>query len=260
MKFDEIIKQIAEEPYSAFFHTPPNYIKSRSYLFSSPAEIISVYNRADLEKAFELANKFAARGFIGYGLIEYEAGYLLEEKLGDLLTEKNNKLIQFLFFKSSDVKVIKSKMIDYGKFNTDEYKISDFKLNTSKQNFDKNIKRIKNYIKDGDTYQVNYTVKGKFNFEGSYSQLFKNLLFNQSAQYSAFINNGKNFIISISPELFFNRIGNKIISRPMKGTLSRSKDLMSDSVRSYELATSEKNRAENLMIVDLLRNDIGKIG
>jgi len=259
MKFDEIIKQIAEEPYSAFFHTPPNYIKSRSYLFSSPAEIISVYNRADLEKAFELANKFAARGFIGYGLIEYEAGYLLEEKLGDLLTEKNNKLIQFLFFKSSDVKVIKSKMIDYGKFNTDEYKISDFKLNTSKQNFDKNIKRIKNYIKDGDTYQVNYTVKGKFNFEGSYSQLFKNLLFNQSAQYSAFINNGKNFIISISPELFFNRIGNKIISRPMKGTLSRSKDLMSDSVRSYELATSEKNRAENLMIVDLLRNDIGKI-
>ena len=100
---------------------------------------------------------------------------------------------------------------------------------------------IKKYIEEGDTYQVNYTLKSEFNFAGSYASLFKNLLFNQSANYSAFINNENNYIISLSPELFIHIDKKKIITKPMKGTLSRTKNIKSDSLKEYELRKSEKN-------------------
>lgn len=259
MNFDEIINRVSENPYSAFFHTPPFYKRSTSILLLNPAEIIPVYNRDDLQRAFTLVKKFIQNDYIGYCLIEYEAGYLLENKLLSLLENNNSKLIQFVLFKSMDANVLRSKALEYGTINQEEYHITNFKLSTSKQKFDDCIRRIKKYIKAGDTYQVNYTVKGKFNFDGSYLHFYKHLLFNQSAEYSAFINNGNNFIISVSPELFFNTKGNKIISRPMKGTNHRGKDLMTDNLKMIELERSEKNRAENVMIVDLLRNDIGKI-
>jgi para-aminobenzoate synthetase/4-amino-4-deoxychorismate lyase len=120
------------------------------------------------------------------------------------------------------------------------YKIKNFKLNTSKNEFTKSIKKIKSYIEEGDTYQVNYTVKGKFNFKGSYSGLFRNLVFNQSAHFIAVINNSNKIIISLSPELFFEIKGRKIISKPMKGTARRGVDLSSDSLIKYQLETGEK--------------------
>ncbi len=140
-----------------------------------------------------------------------------------------------------------------------KYSITDFKLNTSPEKFEKNIKKIKNYIREGDTYQVNYTVKGKFNFSGSYTSFFQHLLFNQSGKYSAFINDDDKFIISLSPEKFFSIKGNEISSRPMKGTIKRGFNHESDLASTQELVNSKKNRAENVMIVDLIRNDLGRI-
>ena len=83
-------------------------------------------------------------------------------------------------------------------------------------------------------------------------------MFNQSANYAAFINNENKYIISLSPELFIQVDDKKIVTKPMKGTLNRSIDTKSDSLKAYELKSSKKNRAENVMIVDLLRNDLGK--
>ncbi|MCH6574679.1 MAG: aminodeoxychorismate synthase component I [Bacteroidetes bacterium] len=171
--------------------------------------------------------------------------YPIKRKLGAILRGTRNK--------------IKSSKIEFDEHDSESFSVSEYKLNTSRSKFFNDIKKIKQYISEGDTYQVNYTVKGKFIFSGSYASFFKNLLFNQSAEYSAFINNENNFIISLSPELFFSKTNNKITTKPMKGTLSRSRELQSDALRAFELEKSEKNRAENLMIVDLLRNDLGKI-
>ncbi len=135
----------------------------------------------------------------------------------------------------------------------------DFKLNRSDTQFFDDIKKIKHHIKEGDTYQVNYTVKGKFKFSGSRSSFFQQLLFNQSAKYSAFINTDEEFIISLSPELFFHKRGRKIISHPMKGTIRRGHNHSLDRIAETELKSGEKNRAENVMIVDLIRNDFGRI-
>ncbi len=259
MYFTDIIKKVEENPYSAFFYMPAYYKKSKSCLFLKPKEIISVYTENDLKKTFSLIDKYRSKGLFGYCLINYEAGYLLEKRLTYLLSDEKKILMQFVFFPGKETDDFSSNEIEFANIEQDNYEISNFKLNTSKQKFDSNIKRIKKYIYEGDTYQVNYTVKGKFNFAGSYSGLYKNLLFNQSAKYSAFINSEKNFIISISPELFFRQDKNLITARPMKGTICRSKDTISDNLKSLELENSEKNRAENLMIVDLLRNDLGRI-
>lgn len=259
MYFDDIIKQINDNLYFAFFYTPSFYTKSSSYIFLNPTEIIPVYEKSDLEASLKLVDKYLKKDLTGYCLIEYEAGYLLEDKLEKFLPENKRKLMQFFFFDKENVKKIKSDKIDFGKIDVDSFNVSDFKLNTSETKYTWNVKKIKDYIAAGDTYQVNYTVKGKFNFSGSYSNLFKNLLFNQSARYSAFINNGDSFIISVSPELFFVTDKKEMVTKPMKGTIRRSYETKSDILKSTELEKSEKNRAENIMIVDLLRNDLGKI-
>ncbi len=259
MKFDDIIKLVEENPYSAFFYTPSVYKKAVSYLFLKPIEVITIYKKEDLDFSFKLIHKLIDKGFFGYSLIEYEAGFLFEQKLTNLLKDESEKLIQFFFFEKDEVKKIKSDKISIDDFSNDKYSVSDFNLNRTQDEFVNDIGKIKNYIKAGDTYQVNYTVKGKFNFNGSYSSFFQKLLFNQSAKYSTFINNNDSFIVSLSPELFFHKTDKKIISHPMKGTIRRGYNENSDRNSETELMKSEKNLAENVMIVDLIRNDLGRI-
>ncbi len=259
MKFDDIIKLVEEKPYSAFFYTPSVYKKAVSYLFLKPVEVITIHKKEDLDFSFKLIHKLISKGYFGYSLIKYEAGFLFEEKLAKLLKENNEKLLQFFFFEKSEVKRLKSSKITFDNFSDDQYSVSNFELKCSENQFIDDIEKIKEYIKAGDTYQVNYTVKGKFNFSGSYSSFFQQLLFNQSAKYSAFINNSDSFILSLSPELFFHQKDIKIISHPMKGTVRRGFNQDLDRAAETELMTSEKNLAENVMIVDLIRNDLGRI-
>ncbi|MCU0415164.1 MAG: aminodeoxychorismate synthase component I [Ignavibacteriaceae bacterium] len=259
MKFDDIIKQVEDTPCAAFFYTPSLYKKALSYLFIKPLEIISVYKKEDLYYAFKLIQKLIDKGFYGYSLINYEAGFLFEEKLSHIISGDSEKLIQFIFFDKGEVRQLKSSKIIVTDYSDDKYSIKNFELNKTESQFLNDIEKIKKYIKAGDTYQVNYTVKGRFDFTGSYSSFFQKLLFNQSARYSAFINNDEKFIVSLSPELFFQTNGKKIKSVPMKGTIHRGHNHSSDALSVKELETGEKNRAENVMIVDLIRNDLGRI-
>ena len=126
-------------------------------------------------------------------------------------------------------------------------------------NEEKNIAKIKHDLIEGYTYQVNYTLKSTFDFSGDFISLFRTLLFNQSAKYSAFINLGDRILISLSPELFFSVKNKKITAMPMKGTMKRGVNNVEDKRNSKSLKSSAKDKAENLMIVDLLRNDLGKI-
>jgi para-aminobenzoate synthetase/4-amino-4-deoxychorismate lyase len=256
MNIEEIINKVISTPNAAFFYTPPIYGKSDSYLLLKPKEIVTIKSPRNLDEKLNLIDYFIAKGFYGYSLLKYEAGYLFEKTLNKYLP-KNDNLIQFFFYDKKNVQTIKSNKI---LFDTSEnFQIKNFKLNTSKSEFQKSIRKIKSYIEEGDTYQVNYTVKGKFNFKGSYSGLFSHLVFNQSAQYIAIINNNGKIIVSLSPELFFEIKGRTIISKPMKGTSRRGIELSSDAFKKYELEKSQKNLAENVMIVDLIRNDLGKI-
>ncbi len=258
MNLDEILAQITNQNYSAFFYTPSYYKGSKSYLFKKPSEIISIKKNSEVKTHLKKIDDLIKKGMWCYALINYEAGYLFEERLKKYLNNNEEKLIQFFFFKNENVEVVRSTEILFSN-ELKKYKINNFKLDSTKHTFIRNISNIKKFIEEGDTYQVNYTVKGNFNFSGDVKNLFQTLLFNQSARYSAFINSDDYFILSHSPELFFRKNRNKIIAKPMKGTAKRGINLISDHQNKFTLENDNKNKAENLMIVDLLRNDLGKI-
>lgn len=259
MNFNYIIKAVEDNPYSAFFYTPSVYKKANSYLLIKPIEFISIVNQNEFNSSFKLIQKLIDKGCFGWGSINYEAGFLFEKKLNRFLPRDQKKLIQFYFFDKKDVLRIKSSKIEFDDKQKDNYSISDFRLNRTENEFVDDIKKIKHFIKEGDTYQVNYTIKGKFEFKGSYTAFLQKLIFNQSAHYTAFINNDKNIILSLSPELFFRVKRRKIESQPMKGTSRRGFNHTIDEKIENELKNSEKNLSENVMIVDLIRNDLGKI-
>ena len=259
MKIDDYLKNIIANLGTAIFYTPSIYEDSLTYVFNSTPEIEITADKSNLLESLEKADEYIKKGFSGFGVINYEAGYLLEKKLNKLL-DGNGALLKFYFFENDKVQVIPSDEIEFVlNDELNEYQINNFNLNTTKDEIFDSIDKIKNYISEGDTYQVNYTIKGRFNFGGDLISLFKQMIFNQSAKYSAFINTNDSFVLSFSPELFFSVDKKIITARPMKGTSKRGVNNVADSLSFYSLRNSEKNRAENLMILDLLRNDLGRI-
>ncbi|MCK5087929.1 MAG: chorismate-binding protein, partial [Melioribacteraceae bacterium] len=195
----EILKLVEEENNSAFFYTPQLIKNGVCYFFKKPAASIVCNNFFEIDNTLSRINKLKNKYPIAYGYISYETGYYFEEKLRDLChSETNIPFIKFHFFEPDQVLKINSITLDFTDVDSvlknQKINISDFKLNTSKKEYINNIKKIKNYIKEGDTYQVNYTVKGKFHFNENIWALFLNLIFNQSASYAAIINDGDKYV------------------------------------------------------------------
>lgn len=138
-------------------------------------------------------------------------------------------------------------------------RIDNLRFSQERDEYLAKVARIKEYIAAGDTYQVNYTLKLFFDFIGRPGTLYESLRRNQSVAYGAFLKSGPQQILSFSPELFFWKQGRECVVRPMKGTGRRGTTLEDDRLAGSRLAEDPKNRSENVMIVDLLRNDLGRI-
>ena len=139
------------------------------------------------------------------------------------------------------------------------YKLSNWTPSVNPSEYDAAIKSIKHSIECGDTYQTNYTIQLFSEFQGDDIAFFERLKRAQSSNYCAYIHTGEHRILSASPELFFHLKEGRIITRPMKGTVKRGNSSTEDKANADWLYHSEKNRAENVMIVDLLRNDLNVI-
>lgn len=122
-----------------------------------------------------------------------------------------------------------------------------------------NLAAVKQHIASGATYQVNYSYPLRCHFDGDPWQFFVQLQQAQQGDYGAYLDIGSHALCCASPELFFARCGDAISTRPMKGTAARCADIWGDRAARAALAASEKDRAENVMIVDMLRNDLGRI-
>jgi len=123
----------------------------------------------------------------------------------------------------------------------------------------RDVARVRDYIAAGDTYQCNLTVRLRSRVQGDLRQLYADLALNQRARYAAFLDLGRHVIASASPELFFEWAGDRLLTRPMKGTAARGRTPAEDQERVEELLGSAKERAENVIVVDLLRNDVSRI-
>ncbi|MFC1624413.1 aminodeoxychorismate synthase component I [Candidatus Omnitrophota bacterium] len=231
----------------------------RSFLFCNPIRVISCYKPDRIKDSFLELEDFVSRGFHAAGFISYEAGYVFEDSFkGYKDAGSNFPLIWFGIYKDP-VTLRHREKIDIFRHKDMPYSIEDLRANISRSRYVYNIKRIKDLIRRGDTYQVNYTFKYRFGFCGSPFSFYEDLKAKQSVSYSAFIKTPEHSILSLSPELFFRKDKHHMEVRPMKGTIDRGRDSEEDRRNMKTLEESLKNRSENVMIVDLLRNDLGRV-
>ncbi len=136
--------------------------------------------------------------------------------------------------------------------------VGEVRPNMTRSEYASALRRIKRYIRDGDCYQVNFAQRFSVPATGNPLQLYKGLRRFNPAPFGAFLNTPYGQILSSSPERFLRVWGDQVETRPIKGTLARATDPAQDRARIDALRHSAKDRAENVMIVDLLRNDLGK--
>lgn len=136
--------------------------------------------------------------------------------------------------------------------------LSDFQSNFTQESYAKAFARIQTYLRNGDCYQVNLAQRFKAHIKGSPWQLYKTLRQRNPAAFSAFLNYNDAHILSLSPERFLRVRDHIVETKPIKGTRPRDSNKEHDQALAKELLASDKDRAENLMIVDLLRNDLSK--
>jgi len=140
-----------------------------------------------------------------------------------------------------------------------DYALGKWQPTVSRETYNAAIAQVKARIANGKTYQVNYTFRLRNQLTGSPWSLFLEMVNTQAAGYSAYLETDTHIIASASPELFFRLDGQTVTCRPMKGTVKRGRTLAEDHAQAEWLKTSIKNRAENVMIVDMIRNDLGRL-
>ncbi|MBI1871037.1 MAG: aminodeoxychorismate synthase component I [Chlamydiae bacterium] len=140
-----------------------------------------------------------------------------------------------------------------------ELEIQPFVSNFTKENYLNTIQKIKNYIAEGDIYQANLSQRFSATFSGDSFSLFKTLATNQPAPFASYFHTPELDLVSLSPERFLRIENRQIETRPIKGTRPRGKTPLEDSQLKQELLESRKDAAELLMIIDLERNDLGKV-
>lgn len=228
-----------------------------SRLFEKPERVLVCERAQDVSETLAQIDQAIADGFYVAGYLAYELGYLLEPKLASRLPDDlNGPLIWMGVFKTS-------RMLDAGPLFKDwskgSHNVGPLTAAITRERYLENVETVRDHIRAGDVYQINYTFKQSFDFSGSPLSLYATLRNRQRASFGAVIAMGERHILSLSPELFVETQDATARTRPMKGTAPRAANPERDAERRHWLCHDEKSKAENLMIVDLLRNDLSRV-
>jgi para-aminobenzoate synthetase/4-amino-4-deoxychorismate lyase len=245
---------VAETPNSILLETSrPDAGSQRSFLFLDPVRTLTAFRLDEIPELFRQVEEALDAGFHVAGFVSYECGYHFQPFSRITLAPSEMPLIWFgVYRKPLNPNVIVSD------FPLSSLEVTPF-LTIAEDEYCGRVDRIKRYIEAGDTYQVNFTDSVQVRTTSSAADIFASLSHNQPVAYSAFLNVAGHQIISCSPELFFRIEQGRITTRPMKGTTRRGLDSAEDLQHAAWLQNDEKNRAEHVMIVDLLRNDMGRL-
>ena len=218
--------------------------------FKNPDRIIRAEKLDDVLPALhEIDQVVKSQGRYAAGFISYEAASAFDPALQPRGVSDFPYLWFGIYRESQPVALHKP---------AGRQELRDWKPMTHCKTYHTAIDKIKEYIAEGRTYQVNYTMRLQSDFTGDTWKFFLQLAQDQNSN-AAFIDTGRFAICSASPELFFQLDGNVITCRPMKGTAPRGRTTVEDREQAEWLKNSSKNRAENVMIVDMIRNDLGRI-
>jgi len=216
-------------------------------VFRHPQRIITARHRDDLPAAFAAIETAQADGKWLAGTLAYELGHALEDKFSP---PDAALLIELGVFDAPEDHA----PIDW--LYTRDIPELNFQPLWSEQDYLKRFERVQKYLREGDCYQVNLTFPMTTQSDVSLTQLYAAFRRQQPGRYGAIVNLGETSHVSFSPELFFEKRGQTLRMRPMKGTRPRGEN---DAQILAEMRAEPKSQAENLMIVDLLRNDLSRL-
>ena len=220
-------------------------------LFTEPLEVLETHVLAEVPAILEKLEQAVNKGFYAAGYVSYEAAPAFQAKM---VTQPAGEmpLVWFGIFNEPQKAPALSE-------EQQPYSVSEWEMASAVAHYQKGIQQIKQAIEEGDTYQVNYTERLSAEFTGSDLAFYRQLARNQQADYGAYLNLGRYRVLSASPELFFKVRNGKLTAKPMKGTAPRGRTTQEDQEQVAALLASKKEQAENLMIVDLLRNDMSRL-
>jgi para-aminobenzoate synthetase/4-amino-4-deoxychorismate lyase len=227
----------------------------RSFLFRNPVEWLEARDLSELPGFFLRLEAGRAQGLWSAGYFSYECGYHWEPRtaLDFIPKQEDLPLAAFGLYLTPEIFTADPSSSGLARG------VENPSLGISWEDFQQKIEIVHGYIESGDTYQVNLTDQVQARYPGRALELFAHMMEAQPVEFGALLRLGDRFILSASPELFFRVQGRHIIVRPIKGTAPRGRDAQEDATRMEALANDEKNRAENLMIVDLMRSDLGRV-
>jgi para-aminobenzoate synthetase / 4-amino-4-deoxychorismate lyase len=220
-----------------------------SLAFAAPAKTITASNFSEVTHVLDVAEAEAQAGSYVMVMLSYEAAPAFDSALTVHPANSFPLAHAAVYSEPSNPPSICSDVAS-----------SPWLPAVTKHEYNESVARIRELIAAGDTYQVNYSFPLTSSFDGDALAWFTRLrLAQQGARYSAYVDLGRYKVLSLSPELFFERRGDHVVTKPMKGTVQRGHTTAEDEELARWLQNSIKNRAENVMIVDLLRNDLGKV-
>ncbi len=230
-------------------------VEGRILRFRHPDRIIIAHTPSEVKAALAELEAARANGRYLAGWFAYELGYVLEPRLAPCLWKRRPvPLLWFGAFSAPETLSRKDLASTGGAY------AGPLRPDWDEAAYRARFERVKTYIVSGDVYQVNLSFRAQFAFAGDPWTLYLALRDAAETRHGAYVDMGESQVLSASPELFFRIFPDgRIVVRPMKGTAPRGCDAETDALAVRSLAASEKNRAENLMIVDLLRNDLSRI-
>lgn len=237
-----------------------NAADQRLEVFAAPRGVVRADRPDEVGPALAALEHARQSGNFVAGYMSYELGYALEAKLAPLMPGRQVPLLWFGVFDAPQV--IRGDAIHtaFDAWVRGRAYAGPLRPEWDMAAYRPRFERVQELIAAGDFYQANLTLRARFAFVGDALALYRRLRGPSQARYGAFVDDGERQVLSLSPELFFHIADDgRIATKPMKGTAARGSDPTSDVLAREALAESTKNRAENLMIVDLLRNDLGRI-
>ena len=227
-----------------------------SLLFAHPRAVVEADRLGDVPGALGQLDAHRRAGRYVAGYAAYEAGYAIEPSAGTP-PAGTGPLLWFGVYEAPEV--LEAGQVSALLGAPAPFALEDVTLGVEEAAYREAVAAIKRHIRAGDVYQINYTLPLRFRLNGSASALYRAARRAQPTAYAAWVRTPSRDVLSLSPELFFRVEGEGITARPMKGTAARASLPQADRAQATSLAADPKNRAENLMIVDLLRNDLSRV-
>ena len=220
--------------------------------YQSPLSIVATRSISEVKPSLELIeNAVEERSLDAVGYVAYEAGAAFDEAFPKRAAG-NMPLLWFgLYNEPAAIGIEKAFLVPGPR--------PHWIPSTTFDDYDTAIASIKDALAAGETYQVNYTFPFHAAWHGDPLDFFLSIAGIDPSPYACYLDIGSHVLASFSPELFFEISGDRLLSRPMKGTSRRGRTAGEDAALSARLRASEKERAENVMIVDMIRNDLGRI-